>query len=477
MSDGSTSIALESDDVLVDAQPRPLERRAGCGRVGQRLEEVAADDPEDVEPPGRRGLDLLDGRPSRERGRREAPDLLPAVERRAGPSSGTQPTSAPPWTPEWPRIGVRPAPGRPASPRARPTLTSARIVSTPWACWVSPIDQTKWARGRSTRSRRANSPHRRLGCAAGLATAPPSSDRARRRRPRRSLRVRAATNSSSTRRRDLEQSLEDAVQEREIAAGVHVEPVVGEPGPEERALGDGRHPVALEPRLAVRVDDARSARRSSSASWRYFVVTGWLLGTFEPKKTIRSDVEPVAVAAGRRAVAEHPFHGRRSRRHGRGGRSCPRGWCRGSAPPSARRSRSRWGSRARSGRRRSGSGRPARRRAAGEVERLVPGTIARNPPRRAGAPSARAGGRAPGAAAKTAARGRATSASLAGRAPASCSAQQLQAHHAEVRALDRPVAQAGRAERAAVADAPRSGSARRSGSSSRFSQAIRAISR
>jgi hypothetical protein len=73
--------------------------------------------------------------------------------RPGSPGRGVHPTSAPPWTPEWPRIGMRPRFGRPGSPRASPMFVRARIVSTPCACWVSPIDQTKWALGFSIRRR------------------------------------------------------------------------------------------------------------------------------------------------------------------------------------------------------------------------------------------------------------------------------------------------------------------------------------
>ena len=65
---------------------------------------------------------------------------------------GMHPTSAPPCTPECPRIGTSPRFGRPGSPRARPTFTSALIVSTPFTCCVSPIDHTKTVLGLSISS-------------------------------------------------------------------------------------------------------------------------------------------------------------------------------------------------------------------------------------------------------------------------------------------------------------------------------------
>ena len=86
-------------------------------------------------------------------GKRHACSMRP---RASASRRGTQPTSAPPCTPEWPRMGTRPRLGRPGRPRARPTLTSAFTVSTPCACCVRPIDHTNTALGRAI-SRSANS--------------------------------------------------------------------------------------------------------------------------------------------------------------------------------------------------------------------------------------------------------------------------------------------------------------------------------
>ena len=210
-------------------------------RVRQRLEKIAADDPEDVDVSRGRGSICSTAASPASVGRSEAPDPRPAGARASASTSGRQPTSAPPWTPEWPRIGIRPDRARPGRPRARPTLTSARIVSTPCACWVRPIDQTKCALGLSIEQARE------------LAHAPPAR---RRSRPRASPSPGAAT--ARGRRLEatgavahelvidaaglLEQRLEDAVQEREVAARVHVEPVVGELRPEQRAARDATAP-------------------------------------------------------------------------------------------------------------------------------------------------------------------------------------------------------------------------------------------
>ena len=116
--------------------------------------------------------------------------------------------------------------GRAGRPRARPTLTSAWTVSTPCACWVRPIDQTKTAFGRSISSRanasiaarvaplsRSSASHVVRG---DVGRAPPRSRWCARRRTR------------GRRRRRRSSALQHADQEREVAAGVHVEPVVGD---------------------------------------------------------------------------------------------------------------------------------------------------------------------------------------------------------------------------------------------------------
>ena len=139
----------------------------------------------------------------------------------------------------------------------------------------------------------------------------------------------------------LDQRPQHADEEREIAARVHVEPVVGEARAEQRARRDRRHPVPLQARLAVRVDDGdlRAA----------------LLGVMQVlgrDRLVVGDVgaeedDQVGAAASRRSCtwtrrSRASPSSRPSTRRGRGARSCRRGWCRGIAPPSARRSRPRW---------------------------------------------------------------------------------------------------------------------------------------
>jgi hypothetical protein len=59
--------------------------------------------------------------------------------------TGAQPTSAPPCTPEWPRIGIKPQRSRPTKPLASATLMIERTLSSPHSCCVTPMLQTKTA--------------------------------------------------------------------------------------------------------------------------------------------------------------------------------------------------------------------------------------------------------------------------------------------------------------------------------------------
>ena len=144
-------------DVLVDAQPRAAERAARARLVAERLEKIAADDPEQIDGAVGRVRHHFGGRPpavsgtgnphaADQRARRLrvdarlAPDLRTALHARVA-ANRHQP-------------GARSSHG---SPRARPTLTSALTVSTPCACCVSPIDHTKIAFGCAI-SRSANAP-------------------------------------------------------------------------------------------------------------------------------------------------------------------------------------------------------------------------------------------------------------------------------------------------------------------------------
>ena len=147
---------------------------------------------------------------------------------------------------------MSPASGRPTLPRARPRFTIAATLSEPCSCWVMPIDHTSTADSRP-RVHAGEALHvgaRRAGqalevverLALELARA-----------ARRSPRCARATNSRSIPPFG-EQHLEHAVEERDVAAGVDREELVGHLRAEHRALDVARHPVALEARLAQRVD-------------------------------------------------------------------------------------------------------------------------------------------------------------------------------------------------------------------------------
>ena len=185
------------------------------------------------------------------------------------------------------------------SPRGRssrgraPRLTIARTLSSPRSCWVTPMLQTRTpvlgggedrartppsARGVVPATQLELLPARRLGDRAG----PRRSPRCGRRRRR------ASTAPVAIR------LLQRADEEADVAAGVDGEEVVGDLRPEQRALGLRGDPVALHPRLAVRVDDDHLRARPS---WRRAGTSSRPAGcwpTFEPMKTIDVGADPVA---------------------------------------------------------------------------------------------------------------------------------------------------------------------------------------
>ena len=154
---------------------------------------------------------------------------------------------------------MSPAPGRPTLPRASPRFTIAATLSAPCSCCVIPIDQMSTAE----LAARVH-PGEALHVGARRARLPLEIGERLARRARR----RTSSNPSvcsRTKSRSIaavgEQHLEHAVEEREVAAGVHREELVGHLRAEHRALDVARHPVAIEPRLAQRVDhrDLRAA--------------------------------------------------------------------------------------------------------------------------------------------------------------------------------------------------------------------------
>jgi hypothetical protein len=61
-------------------------------------------------------------------------------------SVGVTPTVPMPWMLEWPRIGCRPAPGRPTIRRISASWAMACTVAAPWRWCVTPIVQANTAR-------------------------------------------------------------------------------------------------------------------------------------------------------------------------------------------------------------------------------------------------------------------------------------------------------------------------------------------
>ncbi len=451
MSEGGTRHRAREDDVLVDAQPRTVERPAASLLVGHGLQEIAAHDPEDVELAVAR-------RPRSARwppGRETAGERIPRPPA-SGPGprcrgSARSPTSAPPWTPECPRIGMRPRWGRPGSPRASPTFTRARMVATPWACCVSPMDQTKWAFGRAT-SRRANSCIRERG-------APLARSRASHECPRT---ARAASSNPVVLRPTKSRSTP--------------------PGRSSRAF---RTPQRNPRSPPVSTSNQWSARRvpsnalpgsdgiqyRSSPGSRYGLTTaieapfffagmevlrgdGLVVGDVRSEEHDQVGAEPVAVAASRGSMAEHALHGR-----SRGGMAEARRIVHVARSEEASRFLRGVVGLVRDPPRGQVEGDTIRiglaKARAREIERLVPGddpeTLLARPPHH---------GLGQAAEIPEAARREALERSGVGEpGRVECGhrvqAQELEAHHAEVSAFDRPVREAGGAERAAVADAPR----------------------
>ena len=218
--------------------------------VGQHVEEVAAARVEHVEPPVGRGLDHLrrasPGAPGTAKPHwREssAADSASPAPRREGGGVAAHLGAA--LHPEWPRIGIRPAPGRPTLPRASARLTTARTFFEPNACWVRPMDQTRIARRRPRTWRRTRSMSARGRAGEPLELVEPQV--VERRLELVEARVCSAMKrSSSAPVRD--QRLQHAGDEGDVAAGVHRKNSSVILRPEHGALGAGRHPVALEAR-------------------------------------------------------------------------------------------------------------------------------------------------------------------------------------------------------------------------------------
>ena len=105
----------------------------------------------------------------------------------------------------------------------------------------------------------------------------------------------------------------DGLQEGEIAARHDPVEAVADPGPEDRALGSRRDPIALEPGFVVGVHDEHAC----ALRLRLVQVLhgdGLVVRRVAAEEHDEVSAVPIAVAAGRRRDAEHPAHrgGRRA---------------------------------------------------------------------------------------------------------------------------------------------------------------------
>ncbi len=189
-------------------------------------------------------------------------------------------------------------------------MTIACTLSTPCSCCVMPIDHTSTAdsacmymRAKRSMSSR-DTPDKRSR----------SSNRASSRwssRPSNPL-VCSVTNSLSI-AAHREQHLEHAVAERDVAAGVDAEELVGDLCAEHRALDVRRHPVALEPRFAQRIHD-RDPRAPLLGEVQVLHEHGLGVGDVGPEQHDEVAVDHVAVGARRRGDADRILQRVRRRR-------------------------------------------------------------------------------------------------------------------------------------------------------------------
>ena len=276
------------------------------------------------------------------RRRREAPDAAPGVARWRRRSPGTQPTSAPPCTPEWPRIGISPRPVAPTQSARQADVDqrldgvdAVRVLREPHR----PDEDRVRARRRSSRAKRRISAAR--GAALRFERRPRRAPAPRRARPSKPA-VRASTNASVDRRRPRPAPCSTPTRNARSPPVWTSNQSIGEPRAEHRARRRSTAPSSAPGPARGTGSRPRSARRGCLASCRYFVVTGWLFGVFDAEEHDEVGVEPVDVAAGRGAVAERALHRRRGRGVAEARRVVDVVGAERRAPPSARRSRPRW---------------------------------------------------------------------------------------------------------------------------------------
>ena len=117
----------------------------------------------------------------------------------------------------------------------------------------------------------------------------------------------------------IDQRQQHAEQERQVPSGVHLEPVVGDRRAAQRALGNRRNPVALEPRLAKRVHDG-DLRAVALGVMQVLGRHRLVVGDVRSEQHDEVGVKPVGIAARGGRMAQRRLH-----RHGRRGVTEARG--------------------------------------------------------------------------------------------------------------------------------------------------------
>ena len=186
----------------------------------------------------------------------------------------------------------------------------AATLSEPCSCCVIPIDHTRTAVRADAymRAKRSMSARDAPDCRSRSANDSRSSSSSNSSKPS----VCSRTNSSVDPAVG-QQHLQHAVEERDVAAGVHREELVGHLRAEHRALDVARHPVALEARLAHRVDH-RDLRAALARQEQVLHEHRLRVGDVGAEQHDQVALDDVGVRAGRRADADRALQGGGRRR-------------------------------------------------------------------------------------------------------------------------------------------------------------------
>ena len=186
----------------------------------------------------------------------------------------------------------------------------ARTLSVPQTCWVMPIDQTSTVRSAAPYMR---AKRRMSSTDAPDHHASSSSEKAVERVDQLRPVGRVLGDEGLIGQALVDEDLEHAGQEGDVAAGVHGEELVGHARAEHGASRCSTAPSSAPCPARASGSRRRPCVPRLRAMYRYFMKTGCAFGTSAPKKTTRSDVDDVGVAHGRRGDAD-----RAAQRPGRG---------------------------------------------------------------------------------------------------------------------------------------------------------------